>query len=193
MGRPQLAEVEKNAFRESVAKEALNLLDEEGASNLTLRRLAARLGCSYAKPYRYFRDKADVIDAARERAFNRFADHAERSAADGPLSGASYIEFVVENREAYRVMFEMEQEYVSAETRAAEDRAWRAWSRQIHEMVARLELPGDPETIAHIVWAALHGLASLHLADKLSHGRSLEDVLGGLAAALGFAPEGKGA
>lgn len=38
-------------------------------------------------------------------------------------------------------------------------------------------IPGDAATGAHVTWAALHGLLSLHLAGQLTVGRSLEELI----------------
>ena len=37
-------------------------------------------------------------------------------------------------------------------------------------------LAGDAEQLAHLFWAALHGIVSLHLAGKLTHGLGLEEL-----------------
>ena len=86
MARPQLTAVEVERFRDSVAEAAFEMVAEEGVSSLTLRRLAARLGCSYAKPYSYYRDKEQLVDAVRGRAFDRLAEYVTEAAASGALT-----------------------------------------------------------------------------------------------------------
>ena len=55
--------------------------------------------------------------------------------------------------------------------------------------VAAGDLEGDPELIAHVGWAALHGLALLALANQLHLGKTVEEVAGGLTRTLdGFRP-----
>lgn len=54
---------ETNLTRERVCREALALVDEEGLDALSMRRLAARLGCEAMSLYRHVRDKADLLDA----------------------------------------------------------------------------------------------------------------------------------
>jgi AcrR family transcriptional regulator len=51
--------------RERVCAEALALVDESGLDALTMRRLAARLGCEAMSLYRHVRDKADLLDAVQ--------------------------------------------------------------------------------------------------------------------------------
>ena len=187
MARPQLSEVEVERFRDEVAEAALQMVEEEGIPSLTLRRLATRLGCSYAKPYSYYRDKEQLIDAVRGLAFDRLAAFVDAEA--GPPSVQTYLRFALQNPEAFRIMFELRQDFTSPETREAEARAWKVCARPFHEAVAEGVLEGDPELIAHVIWAALHGLASLELANKLHHGKSFEEVAAAMNAVLdGFRP-----
>jgi hypothetical protein len=37
-------------------------------------------------------------------------------------------------------------------------------------------LGGDPDTVAHLLWAGLHGIVSLELAGKLRMGRTFDDL-----------------
>ena len=89
MARPSLTEEEVNRFREEAARVALEMVDAEGAESVTLRALATRLGCSYAKPYRYFEDKEDLLDCARGLAFDLLGEFmgAELAAWD-PIEGS---------------------------------------------------------------------------------------------------------
>ncbi|MBC7978874.1 MAG: WHG domain-containing protein [Myxococcales bacterium] len=56
--------------------------------------------------------------------------------------------------------------------------AWLPMRNTVAEAVTRGVLAGDPNELAHIYWAGLHGLVSLHLAGKLRIGRSLDSLIG---------------
>ena len=194
MPRPNLTQDEVDGFRDFAAATALEMVEDDGVDSLTLRALAARLGCSYAKPYRYFRDKAQLVDAVRKLAFDLLGEFmaAELEAYD-PESGRPmadlYLRFVFEHPEAFRVMFEMKQEVISPETREAQARAWKICSQPFRDAVANGSLVGDPELIAHVAWAALHGLATLSLADQLYLGKDVGEIAIGLGAVIdGFRP-----
>ncbi|MEM7413532.1 MAG: TetR/AcrR family transcriptional regulator [Myxococcota bacterium] len=192
MARPQRTESEVEAFRETAAAAALELVEEDGVASLTLRRLAKRLGCSYAKPYRYYQDKSHLVDAVRGQGFDRLASffHDYPDDAHGtPYFGTAYLRFAFENPETFRIMFEMRQDVVSDATRAAQQRAWEACSAPIRRLVEQGHLEGDPELIAHVTWAALQGLASLALANQLYLGKSVEEIAVGMQSILrGFLP-----
>ncbi len=190
MARPERSTVEVERFRELAATTALELVEQEGVASLTLRRLAKRLGCSYAKPYSYYRDKQHLIDAVRGRAFDLLSEFMTRERDSGMQPAReAYLRFAFENPEAFRVMFELRQDYVSEETREKQARAWKICAQPIYDAVAAGELAGDPELIAHVAWAALHGLATLALANQLHLGKTVEEVAAGLGTVFdGFRP-----
>jgi len=50
-------------------------------------------------------------------------------------------------------------------------------------------LAGDAREITHAVWAALHGLLTLHVANQLVHGRTLDQLIRPMILqVLGLAP-----
>ena len=53
--------------REIILSTALNLVDEEGLSALSLRSLGKRLGVSQAAFYRHFPDKAALLEGIAEQ------------------------------------------------------------------------------------------------------------------------------
>src|SRR5271163_1756971 len=72
------------AFRDRLCNIAEGLFAAHGPDGVTMRELADALGVSQMTPYRYFKDKDDILAAVRTRAFNRFAavmENAERKAA----------------------------------------------------------------------------------------------------------------
>jgi len=179
MGRPLLADDQIEAQRERIAAVATHLFGERGYAGVTLRSIAERLGCSPMAPYRYFDDKEHIFAEVRRRAYLRFARAQEAAAAghDDPRSrltalGHAYIEFGLEERDAYRLMFSLAQPNPSAhpELREAEHRAWRPLAEAVEAAVEQGVLRGDPELIAHVFWSGVHGLVSLHVADKLAYG-----------------------
>lgn len=155
--------------------------DEHGAEGLTMRTLAADVGCSPMKAYRYFRDKDALMAAMRARAFNRFAEALETAAA-GPgdararstAVGEAYVAFALANREAYRLMFETAPEggeAVDPDLAAARARADRSMTGYVEAMIADGALKGDPQKIGRMFWAAIHGVVLLELTGLLgSHG-----------------------
>src|SRR6185369_15420637 len=102
-------------FRQRLLDAALRRFAEEGATGLSLRRLAGGLGVSPTTPYRYFHDKEEILAALRAQAFDHFAATLERayerSAGQHALARAqavsrAYIDFALADPGAYRLMFD---------------------------------------------------------------------------------------
>ncbi len=141
-----------------------------------MRELAARLGVSAMTPYRYFKDKDEILAAVRARAFERFADRLEEALATpgtslekGTAVGNAYVKFVLEESQAYRLMFDLSQprEESFPELSAATKRARDTITGYVRLLVEEGIYEGDPITIGYVMWAALHGVLVLQLAGKL--------------------------
>ena len=178
MPRPQLTLEEKDEFRGRTCKKALEVILDYGVDGLTFRELGKRLDCSYAKPYRYFGDKSRLIDAVRAHAFNHFS--AFMSGEDPESQSVElfnrYLRFAKTQPAAFEIMFGFSQTYVSAETREAENKAWKICAQPFHDAVANGTMVGDPEKIAHIAWVTLHGLSALTLSNQLTHGVTESEI-----------------
>ena len=193
-----LSDAEIADFREKLCDAAAKIFMKKGEQGFTLRELAAALGVSPMTPYRYFRDKDEILAAVRARAFQRFAQTLEAGYAKGTdaLSraagaGEAYIRFALEDPGTYKLMFDMNQpdEGKYPELQEAGVRARLTMTRHIPALVEAGMLQGDPEIIGHVYWTVLHGTVTLQLADKLDCDmrKILESAFGALN--RGFAPK----
>ncbi|WP_176058803.1 TetR/AcrR family transcriptional regulator [Paraburkholderia sp. BCC1876] len=160
-------------FREAMRRVAENAFATRGAQGVTMRELAKELGCSAMTPYRYFRDKDDILAMVRAAAFNRFALHLE--AAAGNASGDNrlavsdaYVAFALDEPHAYRLMFDVNQpEGGYPDLAAAALRAQEMLTTHFEQLVDAGLLEGDPQLIGYAYWASLHGFTMLALANQL--------------------------
>jgi len=98
-------------FRAELCKVATERFARFGYEGVTMRQLAEALGCSPKTPYRYFKDKADILATVRAEAFARFSDALEQAAASAadPLErgrhvAEAYLKFALGNPHAYRAV-----------------------------------------------------------------------------------------
>jgi len=175
-------------FRNELCKVATERFARHGYEGVTMRQLAEALGCSPKTPYRYFKDKADILATVRAQAFTRFADALD-SAAKGPAEGSgrrtaeAYIAFALKNPHAYRIMFDIDApiDESHAELHTAAERAARFITRGAEEMAKAGTIDADPALFGYAQWAALHGIVMLHQSGMLAHGpdyRKLATFLG---------------
>ena len=172
-----LSSAEVDAFRARLCAVAQKRFAKQGVDGVSMRQLAEALGCSPMTPYRYFRNKEEILAAVRAAAFDRFASALEEAArktrgdlrAGGQAMGEAYIRFALGDPDAYRLMFDLSQPHPDRYPELV-----RASARARHMMSAALEalvkagiFVGDAQLLGYVFWATMHGLVVLHLAGKL--------------------------
>jgi AcrR family transcriptional regulator len=163
-------------FRERLSEAATRMFAIQGRDAFTMRELAGELGVSAMTPYRYFRDKDEILAAVRARAFTRFAEALEQAIAK-PGNAAeratavyeAYVGFAFGETASYRLMFDLSQpnEENYPELAEAAQRARATMTAYVRVLVEEGLLEGDPELMGYVFWSALHGAVVLQLAGKL--------------------------
>jgi AcrR family transcriptional regulator len=179
-------------FRAELCRVATERFARFGYEGVTMRQLAEALGCSPKTPYRYFKDKADILATVRAEAFGKFADALEKAAAGvvdaadrARRVGEAYLEFALKNPHAYRIMFDIDVPIDEShpELEAQASRAARYITQQAEQLAAAGVISVDPTLFGWSMWAAMHGLVMLHQSGMLTHGpdyRQLNNFHGAL-------------
>ena len=163
-------------FRERLCDAATRLFDARGREGFTMRELASELGVSAMTPYRYFKDKDDILAAVRARAFTRWAEKLEGAFAGAKTAPEkssavfqAYVDFAFGEPAAYKLMFDLSQpdENTYPDLVAATTRARATMTDYVRELVREGVVDGDPELIGRVFWASLHGAVVLKLSGKL--------------------------
>ena len=182
-----LTEQDITDFRAELCKVATERFARHGYEGVTMRQLAEALGCSPKTPYRYFKDKADILATVRALAFARFADALEKATAGvseaaerGRLTGEAYLAFALENPHAYRIMFEIDAPVDEShpELGPQSERAARYITRGAEDMAASGIIDVDPKLFGWSMWAAIHGIVMLHQSGMLTHGPDYKTLYG---------------
>jgi AcrR family transcriptional regulator len=156
-------------LRAALLDAALEVLEQDGATALSLRAVARRAGVSPAAPYRHYADREALVSAV---AAVGYRDLAERLAAAHPAPSTpeqladvavAYVSFAVERPALFRIMFSEPCDRDNDERVAAT----AAVTLYLREIVARAFPGSDPEALAPAIWALVHGLAFLYLDGKL--------------------------
>ena len=142
-----------------------------------MRKIAGSVGCSATSIYLHFENKDALTHALISEGMDRL--HARLSAVGAPAPAArlealarAYVRFGLENPEYYEVMFQLHPERMARYP--AED--YRRARRNVELFGEALEAgledgtlasPNPPEVAAAVLWTALHGLVSLHLARRV--------------------------
>ena len=195
-----LTEAEIALFRSRLCDLALEAFAKHGVEGITLRGLAAAVGCSRTTPYRYFKNKAEILAAVRQREFERMSDTLEAAlrVETNPNKqlvalASAYLRFAMEHPDAYRVMYEVDQQdsHLYPELMAQIQRSGEPIRQIVAQSVKSGLMHGDPINIAYTQWAGLHGLISLHLSHMLGVERDIEELAEVMVRSLGRAVASK--
>ena len=165
---------------EKIIDAARAIFVEAGEAAVTMRAVATRAEVSPMAAYRHFESREALMQAVMERGHDAFLRRMHHAlAAPGPAerlaaTGRAYLDFALENPRDYALMF-MQSVAGDPCATSAQGPAWRdaATFRFLVDRIsecaaAGLMPPGDPELQALSLWAHIHGLVSLYLAQKLA-------------------------
>jgi len=163
--------------RDRILAAARALFLKHGAEGVGMRAVAARVGLTPMALYRHFRSKEALHNVLIEQGHSVFLQYLQRALAEpspgGRLarSGFEYLNFALEHRQDYRMMFMMAS---APRASGAEGPSWRdvATFRFLVDRIREGAAAGllkidNPERTALCVWAHVHGLVSLYLTNKL--------------------------
>ena len=173
-------------IRERIRAIAEAQMAERGVAAVSLRSIAAAMGWTAASLYRYFGSKAELLAATRAAAYDRFADRIEAAHTSSDdlwersrAIGDAYVAFAADEPAAYKLIFPYDQHDPTEDSEdlaRARKRSTLTLTSYVREMVAAGLIEGDPDLLAHVYWAALHGLVVLRMANKLGSRPSFEDI-----------------
>ena len=185
-----LSDEEVHQFRADLCAAAEKLFRENGYESVTMRALAAELGCSPMTPYRYFANRDAIFAAVRTAAFVRFGAVFEKLDAEhaDPLVrlrayAFAYVGFAREDPAAYRIMFELARpselapDLLDPAIRGKIVAGWTPLVRLMEQLVDQDLALGDPLDLAHQAWIMLHGLVTLELSNRYLLGRDLDQLI----------------
>ncbi len=164
-------------LRQEILDAARELFVTEGYENVSMRKIADRIGYSATTIYLYFDDKADLLREICETTFSRLADEIERSyeGSNGPIDRMrrgllTYIRFGLENPHHYDVVFTSPKvRFMGASDYTFDgsmgERAFETLLSTVRECIeAGVIRRNDVALTAQTLWAGIHGVTSLLIA-----------------------------
>jgi AcrR family transcriptional regulator len=175
----QRREQEKEAVRTKILDAARELFVKQGYEAVTMRQIAHKIAYTPTAIYFHFKDKEHLMSELCSLDFLKLAQHFNTLAGEkDPLRrlkkmAFAYMEFGLKNPNHYRLLMMTPHAHLAPEEivnirrgNPAED-AYAFLRSTIIECIAagkfRKEYR-DPELVAQVLWAAIHGITSLHIA-----------------------------
>lgn len=173
MGITERKDRDKAEMRKTILKAAMELFVKEGYGGVSIRKIAEKIEYSPGSIYTYFADKDSIFYDLHVEGFEiLYQKQISSQSINDPRErliahGRAYIEFALENREYYDIMFIMRE---SIETICKdEDRNWAHGQRSydlLKRNVAECQNAGmfknqNVESVAFLLWSIVHGIASI--------------------------------
>ncbi len=198
MGIKERHERERDEVRRKILDAARELFVAEGYRHVSIRRVAEKIEYSPAALYGYFPSKDDLYFALAEEGYRKLFEFTNGQLPDDPIEALRegflrYYRFSRLHPEYFELMF-----LDRTVPRIGED--WHGFAfvgqsiNDICQIVRRAidagELPAATEPLVafHVLWAAVHGAATVGVCERLAPGEDpdllardiLEVVLAGL-------------
>jgi AcrR family transcriptional regulator len=203
MARSRNRRGEGDRLREELLDAAEQLLTELGDERaVTIRAIVERVGVTPPSLYRHFETKQDLVREAVARRFGALAKAvgagagpaAARGDAAGALRGGclGYLGWARLEPGGYALLFQGRRDTLVAEGPSGTE-AFEALAGGIAAcQQAGVAREGDPERLALLVWASLHGIATLTAARPAIDWPSIDDLVDELLAGIVGLPRASG-
>lgn len=176
----ELTSTAMEEFRERLCAVAETLFADHGAAKVSIRQIADAMGVSAMTPYRYFKDKGEIVAAVRARGFDRFTmqlENAYKNAEKGAHGKAiavrnAYLDHAFDNQNSYKLMFDFHQadEGDYPDLVAAVARARITMTAFVYDLIEEGLVTGEAQQLGELIWSATHGAVVLEMARKLPAG-----------------------
>ena len=161
----------KQELRHDIVTAARDLFVTEGYVNVSMRKIADKVGCAVGTIYLYFEDKDSILSAIVVETFTKLDKRMEAIRNDNtdPLDrlrrgGRQYIQFALDHPYHYLVTFGLTgaENSTNHEARQAGQTSFNCMRECVRLCVeADLFRVTDIEQVAQSLWACLHGVVML--------------------------------
>jgi AcrR family transcriptional regulator len=167
----------RGMLRQEILDAARQMFVDEGYDQVSMRKLAQKIGYSPTTLYLHFEDKEDLFRAACDETFATLLRRLERQRrrhASDPLACLTaglreYIAFGLQHPDQYIVTFmhRARREALHDYEGSAGQDAFGFLSQSVADCAAAgLFRPMRVEVTAQVLWVSIHGLVSLFVAKK---------------------------
>lgn len=172
MPRPALTEEQRRETRRRIREAAARLYAEDGMRNISARQIAQSAGVSVGTIYSYFNNLTELMHSLWKRPVSNLIRDFELalSELDNPIDRVrsfmeTYTNFAITHRNLYRGAFM----YVRPESHDKpdpvaldDDRFFSLLCNSVRDAQDQgLIRNGEPQALAQILWAGLHGAIAL--------------------------------
>ncbi len=174
MGTRERKARQKESLRQDILDAARDILLEDGAQKLSMRRIAEKIEYTPTTIYLYFHDKDDILFHLCEEVYGKVADVLKKVGRQqkDPVERvrkviAAYIKFGLSDPARYRIAFMHNlppnvhpQELLKPGTKA--QNAYEILRQDVAEALEAIkDNQRNVEAVAQVMWASTHGIISI--------------------------------
>jgi len=153
-------------LRTAMIEKGIEIINKQGVSTLSLRKLAAACGVSHAAPYSHFASKEELFSAIENHITEQFAAVLKESVKEAGETSeglfhlcCAYVLFFLRNPEYFRFIFSRSDITVGGDH---EYEPYDFYMSFMQKMFDKMDYPREMrKKTAYAQWAMIHGLASI--------------------------------
>lgn len=182
-------------LKDTLIQAGIQIINEQGFEQLSMRKLAAACNVSHGAPYRHFKDKNQLLSAIQQHVENSFADMLQKALdlsrnTSHPMIefGKAYVLFFKEHPEYYDFFTHQKDiDIVITETEVFSSyRPFEIFRIAALEHLVEKKVPRKNHiTALTAMWSTVHGLAGMAIMPGVQYdgdwGRLTEQVLKGVS------------
>ncbi len=172
-------------LRNKLIETGIELINEVGLRDFSLRKVAAKCNVSHAAPYSHFKDKDDLISVMRDHVTQQFIEKLHNAIVgleDNPtallLLGQAYIDFFIEHPQYFQFIFYSSGISIDLDKESPDDYPPFALFRETaYRCFRRMGLKEEAYSM-HLIgkWSMVHGVAALLTNSGISYSGNWHSV-----------------
>lgn len=176
-------------LRTTLLEVASEMIKEHGIEEVSLRKLAARVGVSRTAPYHHFKDKNALLCGIAESGFQQLDKINQLGYKEKNLSKRehfshfihNYIQFASNNPELYELMFGRTIWKNKSSTQELRDCAYPCFQFQITltedwQKLGLLNVNDNALRVSQVLWGTVHGIAKLFIDGIYTDNSKVEEI-----------------
>jgi AcrR family transcriptional regulator len=188
--KPRNTSANQTIMRQSICDAALAIFRRSGSEAVSMRAIASELGVSTMAPYNYFTGRDELFLEVRAGLFRQLTDYMNaRVTSDDPERALeqvcrAYLSYGHTHPAEYQLLFDTWDfdDYRAVISKFGPERLRnvKPWEMLIDRVGVYSKAKGsaiNPQIASHLIWGQMHGLLSLHLAQKLVFGVGFQELI----------------
>lgn len=186
---PEKTNYHHGDLRTTLLKVASEMIKENGIKEVSLRKLAARVGVSRTAPYHHFKDKNALLCGIAESGFQQLHQINKIGFKEANLSKREhfshfihdYVQFAKNNPELYELMFGRTIWKDESSTQELRDSAYPCFQFQVKmteewQKQGLLNVNDNALRASQVLWGTVHGIAKLFIDGIYTDSSKIEEI-----------------